>query len=388
MPTFQELILHAKKTQREIAPEEVARIVAAGEKLMLVDVRESEEYRSGSIPGAIHVPRGFLEVKIEAAVPDPNSILVLFCAGGTRSILAAETLSRMGYTNVLSMAGGFTKWVDEGRPVEKPAVLSEAQRRRYARHLAMQEVGEAGQAKLLASKVLLIGAGGLGSPVAYYLTAAGVGALGMVDFDVVDETNLQRQILHSSARIGMSKVESARQTLLAFNPALKFVPFEEKLTGENVERIVEGFDIVVDGSDNFPTRYLINDACVHLKKPLVHGSVFRFEGQVTVFDPQKGGPCYRCLYPEPPPPGLAPSCAQAGVLGVLPGIVGLLQATETLKHVLGIGRSLLGRLLVYDALGETFREFKIPKDPECAYCGQGKPFPGYVDYDFFCSTRR
>ncbi len=386
MPTSHDLIRHAKQTQKEVAPEEVARRLASGEKPTLVDVRESEEYRAGYVPGAIHVPRGFLELRIENAVPKRDAAIVLYCAGGTRSILAAETLSHMGYTNVQSMSGGFTKWAAEGRPVDKPVILSDAERRRYARHLTIPEVGEAGQVKLLKSKILLIGAGGLGSPAAYYLTAAGVGTLGMVDFDVVDETNLQRQILHPSERVGTPKIASAKKTLQDFNPALRFVPFEERLTSANVEQIFNGFDIIVDGSDNFPTRYLINDACVRLKKPCVHGSVYRFEGQVTVFDPQKGGPCYRCLYPEPPPPELAPSCAEAGVLGVLPGIIGLLQTVEALKLLLGIGEPLVGRLLAYDALGERFREFKLRKDPDCAYCGEGKTFPGYIDYEFFCAN--
>jgi molybdopterin/thiamine biosynthesis adenylyltransferase len=272
--------------------------------------------------------------------------------------------------------------------VEKPTALSDADRRRYARHLNIPEVGEKGQAKLLEAKVCLIGAGGLGCPAAYYLAAAGVGTLGMVDFDVVDESNLQRQILHPTSRIGVKKIDSARRTLLEFNPGLKFLGFEERLRSGNVERILSDFDVIVDGSDNFPTRYLVNDACVKLKKPCVHGSVYRFEGQASVFDPQRGGPCYRCLFPEPPPPDLAPSCAEAGVLGVLPGVIGLLEAVETIKLILGIGDSLVGRLLAYDALGGHFREYRLSPDPNCHYCAKGKTFPGYVDYEEFCSRER
>jgi molybdopterin/thiamine biosynthesis adenylyltransferase/rhodanese-related sulfurtransferase len=357
----------------------------SGENLALVDVREADEYRAGFIPRATHVPRGFLELRIENVVPDREAAVVLYCGSGTRSLFAAETLTRMGYRHVESMSGGFTQWAREGRAVEKPIVLSEADRRRYSRHLNIPEVGEKGQAKLLQSKVLLLGAGGLGCPAAYYLAAAGVGTLGMVDFDVVDESNLQRQILHPTSRVGMPKIESAKKTLLDFNPGLKFVGYEEKLDSRNVERILGGFDLIVDGSDNFPTRYLVNDASVKLKKPCVHGSVYRFDGQVTVFDPARGGPCYRCLYPEPPPPELAPSCAEAGVLGVLPGVVGLLEAVEAIKILLGIGQPLVGRLLAYDALEGEFRQFKLRRDPQCAYCGEGKPFPGYIDYEYFCA---
>ena len=293
-------------------------------------------------------------------------------------------LQRLGYECVASMVGGFTSWRNEGREFTTPRLLSEADRRRYQRHLAIPEVGEEGQLKLLDSRVLLVGAGGLGCPAAYYLAAAGVGTLGILDFDVVDETNLQRQILHTADRVGTSKTESARQSLLALNPGIEVVPIEARLTSENVESIFRDFEIIVDGSDNFPTRYLVNDACVLLGRPNVHGSVYRFEGQVTVFHPPHG-PCYRCLYPEPTPAELAPSCADAGVLGILPGVVGLLEAVETVKLILGIGNPLIGRLLQYDALRAEFVELKIRRDPQCPYCGDGTEFPGFVDYEAFCA---
>jgi molybdopterin/thiamine biosynthesis adenylyltransferase/rhodanese-related sulfurtransferase len=385
-PTFRDILADARSRQAETAPADVQRRRQSGESFVLIDVRESDEHRAGFVPGATHIPRGFLELRIENAVPDRDTPIVLYCAGGTRSVLAAQTLSAMGYRHLESMAGGFTEWARAGLPVEKPVTLSESDRRRYSRHLIIPEIGEKGQATLLASKVLMIGAGGLGSPAAYYLAAAGVGTLGLVDFDVVDESNLQRQILHAADRVGTPKIASATKTLTAFNPALKVVPFEERLDSRNIDRIIEGFDLVVDGSDNFPTRYLVNDACVKHRKPCVHGSVYRFEGQVTVFDPVAGGPCYRCLYPSPPPPDMAPSCAEAGVLGVLPGVIGVLQAVETLKVLVGFGKPLIGRLLHYDALETKFREFKLRRDPQCAYCGEGKAFPGYIDYEFFCAN--
>ena len=378
--SYRDLLSQARGHIQEVTPEEVTRLLAGPQAPVLVDVRETEEVKDGKIPGALHVPRGFLEMRIESAVPSRETPVVLYCAGGTRSLLAAETLSQLGFTRLKSMVGGFGRWAQEGRAVEKPVTLSDADRRRYSRHLLIPEVGEAGQAKLLASKICLIGVGGLGSPSGYYLAAAGVGTLGLVDFDVVDESNLQRQILHSTSRIGTPKIQSAMKTLSEFNPGLKLVPFEERITSQNVEKILGGYDIVIDGSDNFPTRYLVNDACVKLKIPCVHGSVYRFDGQVTVFDPGRGGPCYRCLYPEPPPAELAPSCAEAGVLGVLPGVIGLLQAVEAIKLVVGIGEPLVGRLLTYDALKEEFRNFKLRRDPDCAYCAPGRAFPGYIDY--------
>ncbi|MBZ0270572.1 molybdopterin-synthase adenylyltransferase MoeB [bacterium] len=384
--TFRDLLSSVKSGQTEISPDEVRLMLERGDDFVLLDVRELDEVRAGHLPRARHIPRGLLELQIEAQVPDRDTPIVTYCAGGARSALAAESLSRMGYRNLRVLTGGWTGWSGRGFAAEKPVFLSDGDRARYARHLTIPEVGEAGQVKLLSSKVLMVGAGGLGCPAAIYLAAAGVGTMGLVDFDVVDESNLQRQILHTTDRIGTPKIASAQKTLLDFNPKLKLVPFEERLTSENVERLFEDFDIIVDGTDNFPTRYLINDACVKLGKPNVHGSVYRFEGQVTVFHPAAGGPCYRCLYPAPPPPELAPSCADAGVLGVLPGVIGLLEAVEAVKLILGIGDPLIGRLLAYDGLESKFREFRLRKDPDCEYCAEGKPFPGYVDYEHFCSS--
>jgi molybdopterin/thiamine biosynthesis adenylyltransferase len=371
----------------ELDPREAQRRIAAG--AVLIDVREADEIAQGSPPGALRLGRGFLELRIEDAVPDPERPLITMCAGGLRSLFAAEDLLRLGYREVASLAGGFTRWKAEGLPFERPPSLDAHARERYARHLAMPEVGEAGQLKLAASRVLLIGAGGLGSPAALYLAAAGVGTLGIVDHDVVDRSNLQRQILHADARVGMSKVGSARQAIEALNPTVKVVGFEARLASANVEEIFAGFELVVDGSDNFPTRYLVNDACVRLGLPCVHGSVYRFEGQVTVFWPgrkARPGPCYRCLYPEPPPPDMAPSCAEAGVLGVLPGVVGLLEAVEAVKLLLGVGEPLVGRLLHYDALAARFDEYTLERNPRCRYCGDGARFPGYVDYEAFCAA--
>ncbi|MBO0781265.1 MAG: molybdopterin-synthase adenylyltransferase MoeB [Ktedonobacteraceae bacterium] len=349
--------------------------------IVLVDVREKLEWNEGHIPNAIHVPRGFLELQIEEAVPDKEKTVVLYCAGGVRSLMAGNTLQQMGYQNVISMSGGFGQWKGSGFNFVQPRTMSDAQARRYSRHLLIPEVGEAGQFKLLDSKVLLIGAGGLGSPAAYYLAAAGVGTLGIIDADVVDDSNLQRQILHNTERIGQYKAESARQTLEALNPDVQVKTYLERLDETNVHQLVAEYDVIVDGTDNFPTRYLLNDAALLANKPVVHGSVFRFEGQVTVFKPYDG-PCYRCLYPEPPPPALAPSCAEAGVLGVLPGIIGMLQATETIKLLLGIGDPLAGRLLTYDALAGEFNELRLFRDPDCAACGEhGNPenLPTYAD---------
>ncbi len=383
--TFQELMADLRKELTEIEPEQLAKMRSGQQAISLIDVREMEEFRQGSIPGAIHIPRGFLELKIEDTIPDRKTPVVLFCAGGTRSLLAAESLRRLGYGRVSSLIGGFRRWKEEGRDCETPAVLGDWERQRYARHLTIPEVGEEGQKRLLGAKVLLIGAGGLGSPAAYYLGAAGVGTIGICDFDLVDESNLQRQILHTTDRVGTEKTESAKITLLALNPRLKVETFNERLSSENVARIFEPFDVIVDGSDNFPTRYLVNDASVLLGIPNVHGSVYRFEGQVTVFWPGKG-PCYRCLYPEPPPAEMAPSCAEAGVLGILPGVIGLLEAVETIKIILGIGDILIGRLLAYDALKATFHELKLRKNPECAYCRSGIEFPGFIDYEQFCAV--
>lgn len=356
---------------------------------MLIDVREPDEVSSGSPPGALRLVRGFLELRIEKEVSNTDATLLVMCAGGVRSLFAAEGLQKLGYTDVRSVERGFKGWKNDGLPVEMPHVLSSVQRERYGRHLLIPEVGEEGQLELLRSKVLVVGAGGLGSPVAYYLAAAGVGTLGIVDDDVVDRSNLQRQILHGEDAVGHPKVDSARVTLEDFNPGIAIRTHQLRLTSENVEEVFDGYDVIVDGSDNFPTRYLVNDACVKLGLPNVHGSIFRFEGQVSVFWPghdKRRGPCYRCLYAEPPPTDLAPSCAEAGVLGVLPGVVGTIEAVETIKVLLGIGDPLVGRLLIYDALRGSFIEVEQRPDPNCAYCAEGAEFPGYIDYEQFCSS--
>ncbi len=355
------------------------------QEIVLVDVREKHEWNEGHIPGAIHVPRGFLELQIEEAVPDKSKTVVLYCAGGVRSLIAGVTLQQMGYQNPISMSGGYGQWKGNGYPFVQPRVMSEAQSKRYSRHLLIPEVGEQGQLKLLDSRVLLIGAGGLGSPAAYYLAAAGVGTIGIIDFDVVDESNLQRQILHNTKRIGQYKAESARETIEALNPDVKVITHIEQLDETNVARIIADYDVILDGTDNFPTRYLLNDAALIANKPVVHGSVFRFEGQLTVFKPYEG-PCYRCLYPEPPPPELAPSCAEAGVLGVLPGIIGLLQATETIKLLLGIGEPLVGRLMTYDALAGEFSELHLYRDPECPACGENAHLENLPTYADVCAV--
>jgi molybdopterin/thiamine biosynthesis adenylyltransferase/rhodanese-related sulfurtransferase len=382
-PSFRDILSTVKKEIREVSIDDVKKLVDQNAPIKLIDVREGEEYSAGKLPGAISVPRGFLELRIEDKAKREEE-LVLYCAGGTRSALAAKTLREMGYEKVSSMAGGYNRWHDAAYPTEKPFVLSAEQKERYRRHLIIPEVGEEGQAKLLKSRVLLMGAGGLGSPAALYLAAAGVGTLGIIDMDVVDLSNLQRQIIHTVDRKGLPKTESAKKAIEALNPDVKVVPFQERLTSENVLRILDGFDMVLDGGDNFPTRYLLNDACVVQQKPNIHGSIFRFEGQVTTFHPGKG-PCYRCLYPAPPPPDMAPSCAEAGVLGVLPGIIGLMQANEAIKLILGKGQPLVGRLLTFDALGTTFRELKLRRDPECPVCRDGAKVE-FIDYEQFCSV--
>jgi sulfur-carrier protein adenylyltransferase/sulfurtransferase len=376
-----------KTTVREIDATAARERIADGD-LALVDVREPAEWSEGHLEGAVLVPRGTIEGEIASVVPDRTRPVVLYCASGKRSALAARTLEELGYTDVSSLAGGITAWREQGLPVDVPDSAEDAQRRRYSRHLLIPEVGSEGQRRLLASRVLLIGAGGLGSPAALYLAAAGVGTLGIVDDDAVDESNLQRQIAHSTERLGEPKVESARRTLEALNPDVTVETFPERLTSENVDRILgEGWDVIVDGADNFPTRYLLNDASVWHGVPVVHGSIFRFDGQTTVFKPGEG-PCYRCLFPEPPPPELAPSCAEGGVLGVLPGIVGSLQANETLKLLLGIGEPLVGRLLLFDALATTFTEVALRRDPSCPVCGDEPTITAYVDYVAFCSAPR
>jgi molybdopterin/thiamine biosynthesis adenylyltransferase/rhodanese-related sulfurtransferase len=353
--------------------------------MVLVDVRDKEEFRAGYIPGAISLPRGFLEQQFEAKLPDKDAPIVVYCAGGIRSAFAAKQLKEYGYTRVESANPGFTRWKDLRYPVELPPSLTDAQRDRYSRHILLPEVGEVGQAKLLGSKVLLLGAGGLGSPAALYLAAAGVGTLGVVDADTVDASNLQRQILHATSRVGTPKVESAAKTIKDLNPDVKVEPYQERLTSANVDRIFAPYDVIVDGCDNFPTRFLVNDASVFLKKPVVHGSIFRFDGQVTTFLPGNG-PCYRCWYPEPPPAHLAPSCAEAGVLGTLCGIIGTLQATEAIKILLGKGDTLSGRVLTYDSLKMKFREFKLRRDKTCPVCGDAPSIKSYIDYEGFCAA--
>jgi molybdopterin/thiamine biosynthesis adenylyltransferase/rhodanese-related sulfurtransferase len=384
-PTFRDLLRETKGRIREVTVDEVKQqLTASSEPPVLVDIREPDEYEQGYIPGAIHIPRGYLEMRIEEKAPDRSTPVVLYCAGGVRSALAADTLQQMGYHNVSSLAGGFGRWKEVGHGFALPRLFTAEQRQRYSRHLLIPEIGEAGQARLLDSKVLMIGAGGLGSPAAFYLAAAGVGTLGIVDSDVVDRSNLQRQILHTDERVGQPKVESARQAIQALNPDVAVIGYQERLTSENILRLFEGYDLIVDGSDNFPTRYLINDACVVTGKPNIHAAIFRFDGQTTVFHPPHG-PCYRCLYPEPPPAEFAPNCDEAGTLGVLPGVVGLLQATEAIKVLLGIGEPLIGRLLTFDALTSDFRTVRLRRDPECPICRPGAVFEGFIDYELFCN---
>jgi sulfur-carrier protein adenylyltransferase/sulfurtransferase len=364
--SFRELLAATKSQIHEVDTAEAAEIRGQPGAVVL-DVREPEEYEQGAIPGAVHIPRGTLEGSVESRLTDKSAPVVIHCASGVRSAFAAKTLTDMGYENVVSMVGGFNKWKDEGRDWRAPQVLTPEQRNRYQRHLLLPEVGVEGQQKLLGAKVLLLGAGGLGSPAALYLAAAGVGTLGIVDMDVVDESNLQRQILHNVDRLGERKVDSAKKALTALNPDVNVVTHDVRLGADNVLEILAGYDVVVDGADNFPVRYLLNDAALKLEIPVVHGSIFRFEGQVTVFKPHDG-PCYRCFLPEPPPAELAPSCAEAGVLGVLPGIVGSIQALEAIKLILDVGEDLSGRLLAYDSLEQSFRTFKVLRDPACPTC--------------------
>jgi len=360
MPNFRELLNKTKTEIREVSTEEASALRDRG--AVILDVREPDEYEQGAIPGSIYIARGQLEANVENRIPDKDATVVVHCASGIRSAFAAKTLGELGYSDVASLAGGFNKWKDEGRDWRTPAVLTPEQRNRYQRHLLVPEVGEAGQQKLLASKVLLLGAGGLGSPAALYLAAAGVGTIGIVDMDVVDASNLQRQILHNVDRIGERKVDSAKKTLTALNPDVNVITYDVRLDASNIEDVISGFDLVVDGADNFPIRYMLNDASVKLGIPVVHGSIFRFEGQVTVFDP-RNGPTYRDMLPEPPPAEMAPSCAEAGVLGALPGIIGTIQAVEALKLLLDVGSPLIGRYLTFDALDMEFREYKIRRDP-------------------------
>lgn len=378
--TYQDVVNDAKRGIREIEPSELAGRL---DEVVLLDIREADEFDQGAIQGAVFAPRGVLESKVGLHVTDPDERLIVYCAGGARSALAAATLQQMGYTNVWSLEGGFGRWKREGFPWRAPQSLTSEQRGRYSRHILLPEVGEDGQVALLDSKVVILGAGGLGSPAAIYLAAAGVGTIGIVDFDVVDASNLQRQIVHNLDRLGQPKVESARETITALNADVKVVAHDRRLSAENAIELLSGYDVIVDGGDNFPTRYLVNDASLHLGIPVVHGSIFRFEGQVTIYRPYDG-PCYRCQYPEPPPPELAPSCAEAGVLGALPGIVGSIQAVEVIKLLLDIGDDLSGRLLTYDALAQEFWTLRLRRDPGCPACADPDQPPRLVDYDDAC----
>lgn len=382
MSTFRELLTSTKSAITEIDFEDGEAILNTQPGTVWIDVREADEYENGAIAGAVHIPRGYLELNVENQVPAKDTPIVLYCAGGVRSALAAKSLQDLGYTDVVSLKPGFNGWKDKGGKFTIPRVLTPEQKRRYHRHLIMPEVGETGQQKLLDSSVLLLGAGGLGSPAALYLAAAGVGRIGIVDFDVVDSSNLQRQIVHDESRVGELKVDSAKRTITGLNPDVVVETFPVRLSSSNVTEIMADYDVIVDGCDNFPTRYLVNDASVLLDKPVVHGSIFRFEGQVSVFWPGHG-PCYRCLYHQPPPPELAPSCAEAGVLGVLPGIIGSVQALEAMKLVLGIGDPLIGKLLTVDTLDMSFRTLKLRRDPDCPACGEGAEVE-LIDYDDYC----
>ena len=389
-PSGAEVIRQIKQQVEQVDPAEVSEHLGNG--IVLVDVRETEEWDRGHIPGAVHVPRGYLESRIDAAVGDRDQRVILYCASGQRSALAAHTLSGLlGYSNVASMTGGITLWKDRGYKVDVPKVLSPEQKERYGRHLLLPEIGAEGQAKLLDAKVLLLGAGGLGSPTALYLAAAGVGTLGIVDDDDVDLSNLQRQVIHTTRTVGTPKVDSAEAAIAALNPDVRVVKYPVRLESSNIMEIIDGYDVIVDGVDNFPTRYLLNDATVRLGIPVVSASILGFDGQLSVFAPHDG-PCYRCLYPVPPPAELAPSCGANGVLGVLPGTMGLLQATEVVKLVTGIGEPLIGRLLLYEALGATFTELKVRRDPDCAICSRepaeitDEELGVFPDYEAFCAA--
>ncbi len=384
MATFRDLLSQTKAQIREIDTAEGDARRSAEPGTVFLDVREPDEFEQGAIPGAIYIPRGHLEAQVESRIPDKSTPVVVFCAGGVRSAFAAKTLSELGYVDVVSMDGGFNRWKDQGREWRAPRTLSAEQRNRYQRHLLLPEVGEEGQLRLLDSKVLLLGAGGLGSPAALYLAAAGVGTIGIIDMDVVDESNLQRQIVHNIERVGMRKVESAAKTLQLLNPDVDVITHDMRLDASNVEELLSQYDLVVDGADNFPSRYLLNDASLRTGTPVVHGSIFRFEGQVTVFLPHEG-PCYRCFLPEPPPPELAPSCAEAGVLGVLPGIIGSIQALEAIKLLLSLGDSLSGRLMAYDSLEQSFMTYRIRRDPNCPACSIDPGEIVIAEYDQFCT---
>jgi molybdopterin/thiamine biosynthesis adenylyltransferase/rhodanese-related sulfurtransferase len=385
-----ELLRQVKSQIDEVDPAEVNELIDEG--VALIDVRETDEVAAGHLPGAKHIPRGYLESRIEGVVPDRDAHVILYCASGNRSAYAARTLKEdLGYTNVSSMTGGITLWKDRGYEVQVPRTLTQEQRERYSRHTLIPEIGAEGQQKLLDAKVLLLGAGGLGSPTALYLAAAGVGTLGIVDDDVVDLSNLQRQVIHTTDRVGVPKVDSAEQTIKALNPDVNVVKYPVRIDASNIVEIIEGYDVIVDGVDNFPTRYLLNDATVRLKIPVVSASILGFDGQLSVFKPYDG-PCYRCLFREPPPAELAPSCGANGVLGVLPGTMGLLQATEVIKLILEIGEPAIGRLLLYDALGATLTEVKVHRDPECPICSRppeeisDEELGVFPDYEAFCAA--
>ena len=386
MVTFDTLLREIRGKTPEIDPAALDAALRGAQRPALIDVREPDEHATGMIPGTLHIPRGFLELRIERNVPDRSTPVVIYCASGTRSVLAARSLGELGYTNVSSLAGGFTGWKRAGLAWEQPISLRPDQESRYSRHTLLPEVGIAGQIKLLGAKVLCIGAGGLGSPSSMYLAAAGVGTIGVIDDDVVDASNLQRQILHGTDRVGVAKVESAEATLRGLNPDVKVDKHRTRITSDNALALIAPYDVIIDGADNFATRYLVNDAALRLAKPVIHASIFRFEGQITVF-PATGSPCYRCLYPQPPPAEDAPSCAEAGVLGVLPGTMGVMQATEAIKLILGLGEPLAGRLLCYDAIKTRFRELRLRRDPKCPTCGDGvdRSAIPLIDYEQFCA---
>jgi sulfur-carrier protein adenylyltransferase/sulfurtransferase len=385
VPTYDALIRDLRGNLPQLDPDLLAKELKNGAPIVL-DIREADEHAQGMIPSTVHIPRSYLELRIERTVPNRETPVVVYCASGARSLFAARALTELGYANVRSLAGGFTAWKRAGLPWEQPVTLRPDQEARYSRHTLIPEVGIAGQLKLLKAKVLCIGAGGLGSPSSMYLAAAGIGTLGMIDDDVVDASNLQRQILHGVDRVGTPKVDSAEITIKALNPDVKVDKHRTRINSSNALELIAPYDVIIDGADNFATRYLVNDSALRLGKPVVHASIFRFEGQITVF-PANGSPCYRCLYPQPPPAEEAPSCAEAGVLGVLPGIMGVLQATEAIKLVLGLGTTLAGRLLVYDALATKFRELKLRRDPKCPTCGEGvdRAAIPLIDYEQFCA---
>ena len=386
MSDFKEILNQTKKQIKEVSVQEVRDKLNPDNGFTLLDVREGDEWEQGHLDKAVFIPRGFLEVKADKILTDRNQPIVVYCAGGTRSAFAAKTLQDLGYSEVYSMRGGFTEWKNNGMPFVTPEKVGKDQMARYSRHLRIPEVGEKGQLKLLKSKVLLVGAGGLGSPAGVYLAASGVGTIGLVDYDIVDESNLQRQILHWTSSIGTPKVDSARRTLFEVNPDVKVKTYPIHLDASNILDVMQDYDVIVSGSDNFTTAYMVNDAAVMLKKPVVYGSILRFDGQASTFIPYEG-PCYRCLFPEATPPDMAPSCDEAGVLGVLPGVVGLIQATEVIKLLLNIGTPLCGYLLLYDALDMSFKKFKLRRDPKCATCGPNAKIDLSAIPEFVCSVQ-